>query len=374
MKRFMAVLLVLFLLCPAHMSAFAMADSADCACVINAATGEVIFSKNIAKRHAMASTTKIMTALLALENASMDDVVTVSERAALEEGSAAYIEAGMEISMRDLLYGLMLSSGNDAAIAVAEHIGGSVEEFVDMMNLRAAELGAHGTHFVNPSGLYDDAHFTTASDLAMITRYAMKIPEFREIVATPSYEAHALNSPATLAFYNHNKLLEWYEGSTGVKTGYTEKTGRCLVSSAMRDNMEFIAVTLDDNDDWHDHAEMLDYAFSLHYPKKAVEQGMKIKIAKIDGREYNMVAAEDFVIPFKENGRTEAEIITHIASDITGPVNEGEKMGYLEILIDGSKVGEVDIISESDIMSVSGMRLRNSFYSTFMSVIKRILI
>lgn len=374
MKRIRVLLLVFLILFAVCESASAMADNADCACVMNATTGEVVFSKNIGKRHEMASTTKIMTALIALENSNLDDVITVSANAAVQEGSAAYVEENMEIYMRDLLYGLMLNSGNDAAVAIAEYISGDVMSFVDLMNRRAAELGAVGTNFTNPNGLPDEAHFTTAGDLAMIARHAMMNPDFREIVGTAAYEAQPLNSETTLWFFNHNKLLGMYDGATGVKTGYTDAAGRCLVSSAKRDDMEFIVVTLGDNDDWNDHMEMLDYAFSTHYPKKVIEEGMRVKVAKVDGKEYNMIAANDFTLPFKENGRTEVELITHIASELQSPINAGEKTGYLEIRTGGETIGAVDILSQSDIASVSGMRLRNSFQSCFMKIVRRILI
>ena len=267
MKRIIILLFTLALIGSFPAYAAAMADSAECACVINGATGEVVFAKNAQTRHAMASTTKIMTAILALENSDADDVVTVTADAANQEGSAAYIEAGDKIKMKDLLYGLMLNSGNDAAYAVAEYITGSVDNFAERMNIKAEKLGLHDTHFANPSGLDAPDHYTTALDLAKLARYAMSNDDFREIVAERVYTATLPESGGTLTFSNHNKLLKTYEGATGIKTGYTKATGRCLVSSAKRDGMEFIAVTLNDPNDWADHAEMLDASFAAHYPK-----------------------------------------------------------------------------------------------------------
>lgn len=354
-------------------NAYAMADSADCACVINGLTGDVVFSKNLNEQHAMASTTKIMTAVIALERSSPEDVITVSGNAANQEGSAAYISEGDRIYMKDMLYGLMLNSGNDAAVAIAEHIAGSSEAFAELMNEKALELGLRDTRFVNPNGLDAPGHFTSAHDLAVMARYAMSIPEFREIAASKTYQAKPLNSDQVLYFSNHNKMLGLYEGATGVKTGFTKATGRCLVSSAKRDGMEFIAVTLGDGNDWNDHKEMLDYAFSQHYPKKAVEKGMNIKIAEIDGQKYNMIAAEDFIIPFKEHDKVSAEIISHIADNLSSPINAGEKVGYLEIRCNGLTVGNVDIISRSEIRNVNNIRLKNSFYSSFIHVVKRLL-
>lgn len=374
MKKIITFITVIVLIISFNINVFAMADSAECACVINALTGDVVFSKNMNKRHAMASTTKIMTAIIALENCGMDEVITVSANAAAQEGSAAYISENNQIYMKDMLYGLMLNSGNDAAMAIAEHVAGDAEKFADLMNEKALEMGLRDTHFVNPSGLDDPEHFTTAGELALIARYALSNQDFREIVSTQTYQAQPINSEEKLYFSNHNKMLSLYDGAVGVKTGFTKATGRCLVSAAERDGMEFIAVTLGDSNDWNDHMEMLDYAFSEYYPKKVIEEGMKVKIADIDGNMYEMVAAEDFIVPFKEHDRISVDIISHIANNLQAPINAGEKVGYIEVLYNGNSIGNVDIISSSDIMDISNIRLKNSFYSSFIHVVKKILI
>ena len=168
----------------------------------------------------------------------------------------------------------------------------------------------------------------------------MTLPQFREIVATQTAQVQALNSDEILYFSNHNKMLSLYEGANGIKTGFTKSTGRCLVSSAQRDGMEFIAVTLNDPNDWNDHAKMLDYAFSEHYPKKLIEQGDTVKVTNIDGKDYSMVAASDFTIPFKEHQKTQVEVISHISNDLQAPINQGEKVGWLEIVCDGVSIGK----------------------------------
>ena len=374
MRKFFALLLTFGIILSYAQTALALCDSADCACVINGATGEVIYSKNVAKRHPMASTTKIMTAIVAIENSSPDDIVTVSPNAAAQEGSAMYIEAGMQLTMRDLLYGLMLPSGNDAAVARAEHIAGDCDTFAGMMNDKAREIGARDTNFVNPNGLPNDNHFTTAYDLAAIARYGLQKPLFREVVLCDHYIATPINSPKVMEFGNHNKLLGLYPGTTGVKTGYTDAAGRCFVSSAKRDNMEFIAVTLGDNDDWNDHMEMLDYAFANHHPESVVTTGNVIKVAKINSKSYNFITSGDFVVPFKNSGGNDVEIVTHMAVNIYAPINAGEKVGYADIKYRGEKIGQVDIISQSDIYEEGGISLINSLMNTFSSVIKKILI
>ena len=337
-------------------------------------SGNVLYEKNGHKTTPMASTTKIMTAIVAIERCNMDEIVDVSAAAANQEGSAAYISEGNQYYMKDLLYGLMLNSGNDASVAIAEHVAGSEESFAELMNEKAEELGLGNTHFMNPSGLDNPEHYTTVYNLALIARYAMTLPQFREIVATQTAQAQALNSDEILYFSNHNKMLSLYEGANGIKTGFTKSTGRCLVSSAQRDGMEFIAVTLNDPNDWNDHAEMLDYAFSEHYPKKLIEQGDTVKVTNIDGKDYSMVAASDFTIPFKEHQKTQVEVISHISNDLQAPINRGEKVGCLEIVCDGVSVGEVDIISENDIYGVSNIRLKNSFFSSFIRVAKILLV
>lgn len=372
MKKILMPAIILIVSAMLFENAFAMADNADCACLINGTTGEVIFSKDMNDQHAMASTTKIMTAIIAIENCGMDETVTVSANAARQEGSAAYIRENNVIAMRDLLYGLMLNSGNDAAVAIAEHISGSSEAFAELMNKKAEALGLTNTHFVNPNGLDDPEHYTTAYELSLIARYAMSNADFREIVASRTHQAIPLNSEEVLYFSNHNKMLRNYDGATGIKTGYTRATGRCLVSSAKRDDMEFIAVTLGDGNDWKDHREMLDYAFAEHYPKQVVREGMTIKVAEIGGKKYNMLASESFTVPLKERGATDIEVVSHMAENLTAPINAGEKVGYLDIICDGTSAGRVDVISENDIMSNGKTVMRNSFLEKLTGIIRKL--
>lgn len=370
MKKMIALIVTFIIAMSACDAAFAMADNADCACLINGVTGEVIFSKDMDTQHAMASTTKIMTAIIAIESCDMEEEVTVSHNAAYQEGSAAYVREGNIIKMRDLLYGLMLNSGNDAAVAIAEHISGSSEAFAELMNKKAELLGLTNTHFMNPNGLDDPEHYTTAHELAIIAAYAMKNQDFREIVGTSTYHFQPLNTDETLYCSNHNKMLKSYEGSTGIKTGYTKATGRCLVSSAKRDGMEFIAVTLGDPNDWDDHREMLDYAFSKYYPKQVVREGMTVKIAEINGKKHSMIAKEDFTVPLQEYGKTEIEVVTHMAKNLTAPINADEKVGYLDILCDGNSVGRVDVVSRDEIESVDSMQMKNSFFEKLTGVFR----
>ena len=239
---------------------YALNISASSAVLINEETKTVIYEKNAYKKMPMASTTKIMTAICTIENMNTNIPIKVDDRAIGIEGSSIYLEKGETITLKELLYGMMLNSGNDAATAIAIAVGGSVENFCTMMNMCAKKYGAVNTNFTNPSGLYDDNHYTTAYDLALITAHAMKNPLFKDIVSKKQMKISKGDGVRYLK--NHNKLLTMYEGCTGVKTGYTKKCGRCLVSSAKRGEKSLIAVSLNAPDDWADHKNMLTYGFN----------------------------------------------------------------------------------------------------------------
>ncbi|MFQ7290696.1 MAG: D-alanyl-D-alanine carboxypeptidase family protein [Monoglobales bacterium] len=368
-KTLTLIMTVIIFLLPCMTVSYASTDTAHSACVINAVTGDIVYQKNADTRMPMASTTKIMTALIALEKCKLDEVVTISQNAASQEGSSMYAKAGEQIYMEDMLYALMLNSGNDAAMAIAEHIAGSPEKFADMMNQKAWSIGAGNTSFCNPSGLPQDAHFTTAKDLALITQCAMKNSMFRTIVKTRSrtvWPINNLNNPHEL--YNHNKLLTLYDGAIGVKTGYTEAAGRCLVSAAERDNMTFIAVTLNDSDDWNTHMQMLDDAFASHYPKKALEKGQVIKNVTVDNKTYSFYAAEDFYIPMPKNKKIEINAEINVENDLKTPINKDEKVGYVALKYKGKEIGRVDVLSSDNIYGVSTIRMKNSFLECWKNI------
>ena len=239
------------------------AVSASSAALYCPATGEFSFTQNADVRRGMASTTKIMTALVAIEQGDPAAEIVIPPEAVGVEGSSLYLKAGEKMTLRDLLYGLLLQSANDAAEAIAVAVGGSVEGFANLMNAKAAQMGLTDTHFTNPHGLADENHYTTARELAEIAAEAMQQPLFREICG--ARRAAIPNGDGGKRYLvNHNRLLFTYAGAVGVKTGFTKATGRCLVSAAQRDGVELIAVTLGAPDDWRDHAAMLDYGFSAY--------------------------------------------------------------------------------------------------------------
>lgn len=235
--------------------------SAQSAVLIDAKTGAVLYEKNSSARLPMASTTKIMTAKIVLDKLPLDSVIKVPKEATLVEGSSIYLQENEEITVEILLYGLLLESGNDAAHTLAVACSGSIEDFAVLMNETGKAMGLTDTNFANPHGLTAENHYTSAYELAYITAEAMKNEKFREIVSTKKYLAPSMDGKLTRLFLNHNKMLKFYDGAAGVKTGFTKAAGRCLVSAAQRDGRTFIAVTLNDGNDWNDHICMLDYAF-----------------------------------------------------------------------------------------------------------------
>lgn len=293
-------------------------------------TGRVIEGKNYNTPMLIASITKIMTCLLAIESNKLDETVVVDETILDSYGSGIYIEVGEELTLRDLLYGLMLRSGNDAALMVAKYVGGTVEDFVKLMNNKAKEIGMTRTIFNNPSGLdnTDSGNYSTAYDMALLTRYAMKYNDYKEIVKTKSYTLKT--NKKTYIWKNKNKLLN-YDYITGGKTGYTEKAKRTLVSTASYNNMDFIVVTIKDSDDWNTHLDLYEYAFNNYTAYKVLN---KNKFKVIGDTYYNSTfyIENDVYIPLK-NTET-GNLISKIVLEKLNDYKEGDKVGYNYIYLD----------------------------------------
>ncbi|CAN7339861.1 D-alanyl-D-alanine carboxypeptidase family protein [Rossellomorea sp. LjRoot5] len=259
--------------------------SAQKAILMDQETGRILYEKDAHTQSRIASITKIMTAILAVESGKMDQKVTVSQNAAGTEGSSLYLKAGEKIKLEDLVYGLMLRSGNDGAVAIAEFVGGSLDGFVYMMNEKAKEIGMENTHFSNPHGLDDhEDHYSTAYDMAILARYSMENDRYKEIAGTKVHTAPNPDEKWDRKWKNKNRLLtELYKYSTGGKTGYTKLAKRTLVSTASKDGENLIAVTLNGPDDWNDHIGMFEYGFK-HYDYKIVLD--KGRIEKMDDEIY----------------------------------------------------------------------------------------
>ncbi|UHA76216.1 D-alanyl-D-alanine carboxypeptidase [Paenibacillus sp. 481] len=250
--------------------------AAKAAAIIDVRSGRILHSENGDEQLPMASTTKIMTAIVAIEHGKLSDKVKVSNRAVGKEGSSIYLRLGEEMSLNHMLYGLMLRSGNDAATAIAEHVGGSEEGFVYLMNEKARLLGLERTQFQNAHGLDAKGHYTTANELARISAYALHNATFREMVRTRIKSAPNPYEKWDYKWVNKNKMLRFYEGADGVKTGYTKQALRCLVSSATRNGQQLAVVTLNDGQDWVDHEHLLDYGFKTFPLTTLIEAGQKI--------------------------------------------------------------------------------------------------
>ena len=270
-----ALCAALTVLCCIPAVAEAVEVSATACVLMDADSGRVLYEKNGRQRMLIASTTKLMTALVALEQGGLQQEITVTG-GHMAEGSSMYLRPGEKLTLETLLYGLLLSSGNDAALAVTECMGGTVP-FVARMNEKAAELGMENTHFANPNGLDDEAHYSTAEDMAKLAAAAMDDPVLRRVASTRT----ARIGGRTLT--NHNKLLSRVEGCVGLKTGYTRAAGRTLVSCAERDGVRLVAVTLQDGDDWNDHASLYEQGFRVLRPVKAVERGLRLAAERAVG-------------------------------------------------------------------------------------------
>lgn len=311
-----------------------IATNAESAALIDVASGRVLYAKQENKRMRIASLTKIMTAIVAIERGKLADQVTVGSNAVGKEGSSVYLQLGEKISLHHLLYGLMLRSGNDAAVAIAEHVGGSLDGFVLMMNEKARELGMDGSHFMNPHGLDHDEHYSTAGDMARLTAYALKNPIFQEIVKTEIKRVPNPNEKWDRVWYNKNKMLAIYKGADGVKTGYTKLANRCLVSSATRGGQQLAVVTLNDPDDWADHSRLLDWGFKYYPLRTLVEKGQSVQAGYAAGRSFVYAMSED------EAGRIAKALIWHDPNSLPGKLGEA---GRWTFKLDDKPIGSVPI-------------------------------
>lgn len=319
---------------------------AKAAIVVDGITGKVLYSKNAEEQRYPASTTKIMSLIVALEHGNLDDVVTASHNAAATEGSSLWLTEGEQLKVIDLLYGIMLISGNDATVAIAEHISGSVEKFAQLMTEKAHAIGAKDTHFANSSGLPDPKHFTTAHDLARITAYGYKNPMFSEIVSTKHKVIPWAGKEFGRDLYNEDRMLWLYEGGNGVKTGYTELAGRCLVSGAKRNQIQLITVVLDSDTMWDDSIALLDFGFSQVKPKTIVNQDDIMKTIRVlNGKSevVKLVASNDLVVPISEHDEGEFSTLVDAPNKVEAPVIKGQKIGVLRVLYQNKEIATVDL-------------------------------
>ena len=337
---------------PYNVSANSVSISATTAVLIDQDTGQVLYDKKMHIKRPPASTTKILTAITAIEEADVDDIVKVSRKAAYQEGSSIYLEPGEEITLKELLYGIMLASGNDAAVAIAEHVSDSVDNFAELMNQKAREMGAQNSNFLNPNGLPQSGHYSTAYDLAVIMRYAMNNDLFAKITGTKHKTITWADHDWGRGLRNHNKMLWSYSAATGGKTGYTRAAGRCLVTSAAKGNRRLIAVVLNCPNDWMEIKRLLEYGFSNFKKVKAVRAGetiYKIPVDKSLEKELVLITEDkiDIVIPEGDKVKVKKEIIINPELDL--PIKKDKKIGELVIYHENLEVGRTDLLAAHDL-------------------------
>lgn len=337
MKRtIISVIIIGFLLFPIRANAI----SAESCIVIDAESGETLYESNADKKMLIASVTKIMTALVALEHGNPDDEVTITPESVNVEGSSMYLKAGEAMTLEELLYGMLLVSGNDAAAAVAYHIAGSIEGFAELMNDKAAELDLHNTSFTNPHGLDDDGHYSTARDIAVIMQAAMKNEVFARIVSTKSVtiDGHT--------YTNHNKLLWTCDGATGGKTGYTMAAGRTLVSCCEREGVRLICVTLNDSDDWKDHIELYNKLFQ-EYKKITIADANEVyaELPVISGKNCDSVTVRaEKTVTLMLTDADNVEIAVDMPKFVYAEVTEGDNVGYITWTVNGDTGGTIRLV------------------------------
>ena len=353
-KKFTAIFLLMisiFIVMPSS-AAPDITPTAKSAVMIDAASGAVLYSKNKDERLGMASTTKIMTGILALEYGNLNDVYTVPENGYWVEGSSIYLNPGEKVSLETLLYGLLLKSGNDAALAIAKHISGSEQAFVKLMNEKAQELGLENTKFANPHGLYAEEHYTTAHELAKLAAYAMQNPVFEQVVATAQHKEKTVEEQRDARVINNaNKLISMYAEADGIKPGYTPETGRTLVGSATKNGVRVITVTLDCPDDWTEHKAMFDYAFKNFETRTILKKGESVGTYRVKNGNYNEVGVvidKDITMLVNKSAGKNYEIEME-SQYLTAPVTEGQKVGSARICFDDGAVHEVSLIANSDV-------------------------
>lgn len=313
---------------------FAVSTSASSAVLMDVDSGRVLYSYNADKQMGIASTTKILTALVAIRYGNLSDVVTVSQEAAYTEGSSMYLKVGEQLRLETLVYGLMLSSGNDAAVAIAEHVGGSVEGFAVLMNELAQEIGMTNSSFANPNGLDQEGHYATAYDMALLGAAAVNNPTLLRIVSTTSVtmEGHTLS--------NHNRLLSELDGCIGLKTGYTQACGRTLVSCVKINGQRLVAVTLNDGNDWEDHKNLHAYGFETYPAQTLVTMGQTVAQTMLGASQtVSLVACDGFSYPVKAGETVEMTVYLEEAMAL----ESGAIVGRAVFTLDGLEVGEIPI-------------------------------
>lgn len=344
MRKILGFVLAFCLLCPSCLAAGGPGVSASSAILMDAQSGRILYEKDAYTRRSIASTTKLLTALVAVESTpDLSRVVTITADH-WAEGTSMYLKPGEEVTLEDLLYGLLLQSGNDAALAIATGCAGDVETFVEWMNQWAADLGMENSHFANPNGLDDEDHYSTAYDMALLARAVLENKTLSGIVATRSA------TKAGRSLSNHNKLLWQYEGCNGMKTGYTTEAGRTLVSSATRNGQTLICVTLNAPNDWADHRALLDYGFEEWPLRQLVAGGKMFRMLPVTGSlipQVQIMTAADAAYPL--SAQEQVRVTVTLPETVSAPLSKGEAAGKMTFFLGEQVIGETELIYGAEI-------------------------
>lgn len=326
--------------------------AARSAVLMAADTGEVLFAQNEHERLAVASTTKIMTALLTVEQATPDRMVTAVPEAVCVEGTAMGLRPGDQVSLRDLVVGMLLASGNDAANTAALAVAGSIPAFAALMNQKAAQLGMTNTHFVTPSGLDDSEHYSTAYDMALLGCYALKNPLFAQICSARTATVHFGNESFVRTYRNHNRLLQTLPGAVGVKTGFTKKSGRCLVSAAERNGVLLVCVTLRDPNDWVDHAKLYEYGFALVHRAAFPQASVNVRVFGAAVNRVAVRAAQPLAVTScGDESCFQVRVFTQ--PYCFAPIKKGQFLGTQAVYFQGRCVASTALLAEEDIPALT---------------------
>jgi serine-type D-Ala-D-Ala carboxypeptidase (penicillin-binding protein 5/6) len=352
-----------------HKTDASVAVSARSAVLMDQESGRVLYDKGGHEKKRIASITKIMTAILAIESGELDETVMVSPKATKAEGSSVYLKPNEKIKLEHLVYGLMLRSGNDTAEAIAEHIGGSLDGFVYLMNQKANEIGMANTHFANPHGLDNfENHYSTAYDMALLTRYAMQNETFRVISGTKIHKAPNPEEKWDRVWRNKNRMLTKYKYSTGGKTGYTKRAKRTLVSTASKGDLNLIAVTLNAPDDWNDHISMFEYGFSTFDLVEVIQKG---KIAEVKDNVYknHVYFNRSFAYPVTEKEKDLFSVKFKLIKPTEDWIDTNpDVVGKATVYLDGKPIEDVSVFFKQE--KKQERSWMDSFKSMFLSVLK----
>ncbi|MBI2842504.1 MAG: D-alanyl-D-alanine carboxypeptidase [Armatimonadetes bacterium] len=320
----------------------------------DAVTGQVLYARNAYVRRPVASTTKIMTAILVIENCGMDEIVTASEAPSKVPYTSLHLKPGEQVKVEDLLVSLMVRSANDVAVALAEHVGGTVSGFAQMMNDKAREIGAKNTHFVTPNGLYAPGHYSTAYDLALIARYALRLPHFNEIIATQSKKIKRSINTKDVLIQTRSKFIKHYLGADGIKSGYTKQSGYCYVGSATRGGWRLVSVVLDSFDSQADTAALMDYGFKHFQRVLLARRNQPVATVQVYGgsSELEVVPERQVHVTVKAGQADMARAETKI-DQLRAPVKKGEKVGTMTAYVADKPVMTVDLNAAEDVDETS---------------------